>query len=51
MNAFPERYSILVLDNAIIHKSQYLQDICNEKGVILEFLPAYSPDFNPVSNL
>ncbi|CAG8438242.1 11538_t:CDS:2 [Dentiscutata heterogama] len=26
----------------------YLQDICNEKGVILEFLPAYSLDFNPI---
>jgi len=51
MNAFPGRYSVLVLDNAIIHKSTHLEDICREKGVRLEFLPAYSPDFNPVSTI
>ncbi|CAG8816315.1 31008_t:CDS:2, partial [Gigaspora margarita] len=41
MNPFPEQYSVLVLDNASIHKSQYLRDICEEKA-------AYSPDFNPL---
>lgn len=51
MNLFPENYSVLILDNASIHKSQYLRDLCEEKGVRLEFLPAYSPDFNPVSNI
>ena len=50
MNPFPERFSVLVLDNAIIHKGQRLRDLCQEKGVKLEFLPPYSPDYNPVSN-
>lgn len=48
MNAYPGPYSVLVLDNASIHKKQQLYDICNEKGVRVEFLPPYSPDFNPV---
>ena len=48
MNPFPGPHSVLVLDNASIHKSQRLCDICNEKGVRLEFLPSYSPDYNPV---
>src|SRR2546423_768101 len=46
MNAFPGPYSVLVLDNVSIHKGQYLLDICNAKGVQVEFLPSYSPDLN-----
>jgi transposase len=25
-----------------------LEKLCNEAGVLLEFLPPYSPDFNPI---
>ncbi|CAG8845118.1 28354_t:CDS:2, partial [Gigaspora margarita] len=32
MNTFSKKYSILVLDNAQIHKGQHLSDICQEKG-------------------
>ena len=48
MSPYPARYSVLILDNASIHKSQYLRVICEEKGIRLEFLPPYSPDFNPI---
>ena len=48
MSPYPEQYSVLILDNASIHKSQHLRDICEEKGIQLEFLPPYSPDYNPV---
>ena len=48
MSSFLGPYSVLILDNASIHKSQQLHNICNEKGVRLEFLPPYSPDYNPV---
>lgn len=48
MNAFPGPYSVLVLDNVSIHKGQHLLDICNAKGVRVEYLPPYSPDLNPV---
>ena len=48
MLPYSAQYSVLVLDNASIHKSQYLRSICEEKGIRLEFLPPYSPDFNPI---
>lgn len=48
MNAYPGSYSVLVLDNASIHKGQHLLNICNSKGVRIEYLPPYSPDLNPV---
>lgn len=51
MNAYPGPYSVLVMDNASIHKGQHLIDICNAKGVRVEFLPPYSPDLNPVCGI
>jgi transposase len=39
---------IIILDNAFIYKLVYLQELCKHSGVILEFLPLYSPDFNPI---
>ena len=40
--------SVLVLDNARIHHSRELKDACDEAGILLEFLPPYSPEFNPI---
>ncbi len=51
MNAFPGPYSVLVLDNASIHKGQYFLDICDAKGIRVEYLPPYSPDLNPVCSI
>lgn len=51
MNSFPGPYSVLVLDNASIHKGQRLRNLCENKGVRLEYLPPYSPDYNPVCSL
>ena len=52
MNAYnaedPAPLSVLVMDNCSIHKSEDLQVLCNEYGVRLEFLPPYSPQFNPI---
>jgi transposase len=48
MNPYPGPRSVLILDNASCHRSQELKDMCNEAGVVLEFLPPYSPDFNPI---
>src|SRR5579859_1261760 len=60
MNPYPhEQNSILVMDNARIHKSdvllppstlieQELDNMCYEAGVLLEYLPPYSPDFTPI---
>ena len=40
--------SVLVMDNAKIHYHPDLVRICNEAGVKVEYLPPYSPDFNPI---
>ena len=51
MNAYSEDRpprSVLVMDNAKIHCSDELQQMCNEAGVLLVYLPPYSPDYNPI---
>jgi transposase len=45
---YPGPRSVLILDNASIHKSTRLQELCDKHGVLLKFLPPYSPDFNPI---
>ena len=45
---YPGPRSVIVLDNASIHKSIQLQELCEEQGVLLKFLPPYSPDYNPI---
>ena len=40
--------SILCLNNASAHKSDELQNLCNETDVILIFLLLYSCDFNSI---
>ena len=39
------RYDILI---SIVLIIQELQEMCDEAGVRLEYLPSYSPDFNPI---
>lgn len=48
MNPFPGRNSVLLLDNCSIHKSEVLRECLEESGILLLFLPPYSPDFNPI---
>jgi len=45
---FPGPRSVLVIDNASIHKSARVAELCENYGVRLKFLPPYSPDFNPI---
>jgi transposase len=47
---FPGKRSVIVMDNASIHKSQDVRDLCEAHGVKLCFLPPYSPDFNPIES-
>jgi hypothetical protein len=44
---YPEPKSVIVMDNASWHKSKKIRKMCQDAGVILEFLSPYSPDFNP----
>lgn len=38
----------LVLDNAKIHHTQGVREICQRKGINIQYLPAYSPQLNPI---
>jgi transposase len=38
------------MDNAAIYKSQDIKDLCDAHGVIICFLPPYSPEFNPIES-
>jgi transposase len=48
MNPFPGPRSVLILDNVNSHLSEDLAVMCEEAGVRLEYLPPYSPDYNPI---
>ena len=39
---------MIILDNARIHRNREFQDLCTAAGVRVEYLPPYSPDFNPI---
>ena len=40
--------SVLVLDNATIHKGGQIAELVEQAGCRLLYLPPYSPDFNPI---
>ena len=42
--------SVVVMDNATFHKRQDTQNLLTQAGHILEYLPPYSPDLNPIEH-
>lgn len=40
-------WSVIVIDNVSIHRSRQVAQLCRDFGVELEYLPPYSPDYNP----
>ena len=40
--------SIAVMDNCSVHHVQDVYDLFNAAGILLLFLPPYSPDYNPI---
>lgn len=40
--------SVIVMDNATFHKRADIRSAISNAGHTLEFLPAYSPDLNPI---
>jgi len=42
---------IVVLDNLSAHKSQRARDLIESTGAELWYLPAYSPDLNPIEKM
>ena len=47
----PQPKSVLEMDNASFHRSNLVWELCAEAGVILVYLPPYSPDLNPIEEL
>jgi transposase len=43
--------SVLVLDNASWHRSKKVVEYAKNLGIILYFLPPYSPELNPIEQL
>ncbi|MGJ3494312.1 transposase, partial [Piscirickettsia salmonis] len=41
-------HSVIVMDNATFHKRSDITQAIQERGHILEYLPPYSPDLNPI---
>ena len=40
--------SVLVMDNAAIHHVEAVIDLLTAAGILIRFLPPYSPDLNPI---
>ena len=40
--------NVLLIDNAAIHHVHEVEDYFARTGVLLRYLPAYSPDLNPI---
>jgi transposase len=39
---------VVIMDNLSAHKGERIRDLIESRGAHLLFLPAYSPDFNPI---
>ena len=48
MNKWPLPNSVLVINNASIHKVAGICELVEEHGMHLMFLPSYSPNLNPI---
>ena len=42
--------SVIIMDNASFHKSQKTKELIQNNGHVLEYLPPYSPDLNPIEH-
>ena len=40
--------SIVILDNCSIHHVEPVKELLQDAGILLIFLPPYSPDYNPI---
>ena len=42
------QHSVIILDNCSIHHVDHVVDLMESMGVLVIFLPPYSPDLNPI---
>jgi transposase len=43
-----EKGKTIIMDRASFHRKKPLEEACKKHGAFLLYLPAYSPDFNPI---
>jgi transposase len=48
---WPAPESVLIIDNTSFHRSDKIEQICDDTGVVLLYLPPYLPDFNPIEEM
>ena len=48
INPYPNFNSVLVCDNAAVHRGKRVRDLCKTAGVQLLYLPPYCPELNPI---
>ena len=48
MQPWPLPNSVLIMDNAAIHRVDGIREMIEARGSRLIYLPAYSPDLNPI---
>jgi transposase len=48
MNPYPNKNSVLVMDNAKIHHDDEMVNVIERSGCRVLYLPPYSPDYNPI---
>ena len=41
-------HSVLIMDNCSIHHVDAIVNMVHELGALVQFLPPYSPDYNPI---
>jgi hypothetical protein len=51
LGPFPGPKSIVILDNCAIHRKADLEAAAAIKGAIIQFLPPYSPMYNPIEQV
>jgi hypothetical protein len=45
---WPESKAVLIMNNTPYHRTERVEEMCSAAGVILLYLPPYSPDLNPI---
>jgi len=48
MNEYPNKNSVIVMDNTKIHYDEKLVESIEQMGCKILYLPPYSPDYNPI---
>ena len=48
MQPFPGPNSVAIMDNCSVHHVQEVKELAKQLGIVILYLPPYSPDYNPI---